>query len=271
MSLNIPTRPYRTEAPALPKGWIREEIPRSAGGISGNRKSDVYYISPSGKRVRSKPELLKILGEHYDLSTFDYHTGKLNPALSNGTNGKSGSKSSGKTNGTNGSGSRYDFTRSLRNDANLVPPIRQTASIFKQPVTVHKCSSENKVKKDANATSEKPKQLYWEKRLSGLRPSYTQNTFEPFELPKNFKPVGPGVLDDIALASITTSLHMNPGAITGQAIGKTKPDADPALFINPEQPLIASTTISNEDIDRQEARVLEMRKKLSEAIESLSG
>merc|ERR1712029_661205 len=112
MSLNIPTRPYRTEAPALPKGWIREEIPRSAGGISGNRKSDVYYISPSGNRVRSKPELLKILGEHYDLSTFDYHTGKLNPALSNGTNG---------------GGSRYDFTRSLRNDANLVPPIRQTA------------------------------------------------------------------------------------------------------------------------------------------------
>ena len=166
--------------------------------------------------------MLKILGDHYDLSTFDYHTGKLNPALSNGTNGKSGSKSSGKTNGTNGGGSRYDFTRSLRNDANLVPPIRQTASIFKQPVTVHKCSSENKVKKDANATSEKPKQLYWEKRLSGLRPSYTQNTFEPFELPKNFKPVGPGVLDDIALASITTSLHMNPGAITGQAIGKVR-------------------------------------------------
>ena len=50
---------------------------------------------------------------------------------------------------------------------------------------------------------------------------------------------------------------------------QTKPDADPALFINPEQPLIASTTISNEDIDKQEARVLEMRKKLSEAIESL--
>ena len=167
--------------------------------------------------MRSKPELLKILGEHYDLATFDYHSGKLNPALSNGTNGKS--KSGSKTNGT---ASRYDFTRSLRNDANLVPPIRQTASIFKQPVTVHKCSSENKVKKDANATSEKPKQLYWEKRLSGLRPSYTQNTFEPFELPKNFKPVGPGVLDDIALASITTSLHMNPGAITGQAIGKVR-------------------------------------------------
>ena len=59
------------------QGWIREEVPRSAGGIS-SRKSDVYYISPSGKKVRSKPELLKILGEHYDLSTFDYFTGKMN-------------------------------------------------------------------------------------------------------------------------------------------------------------------------------------------------
>jgi len=265
MSLNIPTRPYRTEAPALPKGWIREEVPRSAGGISGNRKSDVYYISPSGKRIRSKPELLKILGEHYDLSTFDYHSGKLNPALAT-TNGKSNGGSKSKS---NGGGNRYDFTRSLKNDANLVPPIRQTASIFKQPVTVHKSSSENKVKKDANVTSEKPRQLYWEKRLSGLKPSYPKNTFEPFELPKNFKPIGPGVMDDIALASITTSLHMNSGAIVGQRNNKFKPDADPALYINPEQPLIASTTISNDDIDKQEARVLEMRKKLSEAIESL--
>ena len=114
------------------KGWIREEIPRSAGGISGARKSDVYYISPSGKRIRSKPELLKILGEHYDLATFDYHSGKMNPALAS-TNGKSSGSKGSKSNGTK---TPYDFTRSLRNDASLVPPIRQTASIFKQPVTV---------------------------------------------------------------------------------------------------------------------------------------
>ena len=50
-----------------------------------------------------------------------------------------------------------------------------------------------------------------------------------------------------------------------------KPDADPALYINPEQPLIAATTISNEDIEKQENRVLEMRRKLAEAIEALYG
>ena len=119
------------------QGWIREEIPRSAGGISGHRKSDVYYISPSGKRIRSKPELLKILWEHYDLAAFDYYTGKMNPALAT-TNGKhsSGKVRTNGTSGTSGTKTPYDFTRSLRNDANLVPPIRQTASIFKQPVTV---------------------------------------------------------------------------------------------------------------------------------------
>lgn len=37
------------------------------------------------------------------------------------------------------------YNRTMRNDASLVPPIRQTASIFKQPVTVYK-TQESKVK-----------------------------------------------------------------------------------------------------------------------------
>jgi methyl-CpG-binding domain protein 2 len=46
-----------------------------------------------------------------------------------------------------------------------VPPIRQTASIFKQPVTVIK-TQEGKVKSDLkHGNQEKPKQLFWEKRL----------------------------------------------------------------------------------------------------------
>lgn len=39
----------------------------------------------------------------------------------------------------------YYSNRTMRNDASLVPPIRQTASIFKQPVTVFK-TQESKVK-----------------------------------------------------------------------------------------------------------------------------
>lgn len=56
----------------------------------------------------------------------------------------------------------------MRNDASLVPPIRQTASIFKQPVTVYRTQTEGKVKQDIkHGTQDKPKQLFWEKRLEG--------------------------------------------------------------------------------------------------------
>jgi len=79
------------------------------------------------------------------------------------------------------------------------------------------------------------------------------------------------VSDDIALASITTALHLNSGAIVGQNTSKFKQDSDPALFINPEQPLVTSTEISNSDIEKQEQKVLDMRRKLAEAIESLNG
>lgn len=55
--------------------------------------------------------------------------------------------------------------RGVRSDVSLVPPIRQTASIFKQPVTVYK-TQESKVKTDLkHGSQEKPKQLFWEKRL----------------------------------------------------------------------------------------------------------
>lgn len=50
-------------------------------------------------------------------------------------------------------------SRGVRNDASLVPPIRQTASIFKQPVTVFK-TQESKVKTEIKqGTQEKPKQV----------------------------------------------------------------------------------------------------------------
>lgn len=55
---------------------------------------------------------------------------------------------------------RNVFSRGVRNDASLVPPIRQTASIFKQPVTVYK-TQEGKVKTDfKHGPQEKPKQVW---------------------------------------------------------------------------------------------------------------
>nr|2KY8_A Chain A, Methyl-CpG-binding domain protein 2 [Gallus gallus] len=65
----------RTDCPALPPGWKKEEVIRKSGLSAG--KSDVYYFSPSGKKFRSKPQLARYLGNAVDLSCFDFRTGKM--------------------------------------------------------------------------------------------------------------------------------------------------------------------------------------------------
>ena len=77
------------------------------------------------------------------------------------------------------------------------------------------------MKVDGKQTAaEKPRQLFWEKRLSGLRASYPDEEYQPFLLPGHFKPMGPGVKNDVLLASISTNIHMNNGPIHGQSGGK---------------------------------------------------
>ena len=80
----------RFACPALPAGWIREEVLRS-GGLSAG-KFDVYYYPPGGKKVqyckletildctvqlRSKPELVRVLGDAVNLTNFDYASGTM--------------------------------------------------------------------------------------------------------------------------------------------------------------------------------------------------
>ncbi|XP_078128294.1 methyl-CpG-binding domain protein 2 isoform X3 [Sander vitreus] len=85
----------RTDCPALPPGWKKEEVIRKSGLSAG--KSDVYYYSPptlwkcnpkkdkkinndpSGKKFRSKPQLSRYLGNSVDLGCFDFRTGKMMP------------------------------------------------------------------------------------------------------------------------------------------------------------------------------------------------
>ncbi|XP_069025035.1 methyl-CpG-binding domain protein 2 isoform X2 [Embiotoca jacksoni] len=67
----------RTDCPALPPGWKKEEVIRKSGLSAG--KSDVYYYSPTGKKFRSKPQLSRYLGNKLDLACFDFRTGKMMP------------------------------------------------------------------------------------------------------------------------------------------------------------------------------------------------
>ncbi|XP_030747706.1 methyl-CpG-binding domain protein 2-like [Sitophilus oryzae] len=161
----------------------------------------------------------------------------------------------------------YYSGRGMRNDASLVPPIRQTASIFKQPVTVYK-TQESKVKSDyKNGNQEKPKQLFWEKRLEGLRACDVDGVeFEGMQLPKGLKPVGPNVTEETIIQSVATALHVSSSSVTGQTGTKTSLEKNPGVFLDPKQPLVQSVNISEEDIKKQEERVSAVRRKLQEAL-----
>lgn len=152
-------------------------------------------------------------------------------------------------------------------NTSIVLPIRQTASIFKQSVTLIK-KQECKVRIDlVHGPQEKPKQVFWEKRLQGISAcDKTGSVIETFELPSKIKAVGLELGDETILRSIATALHINGHPITGQNKPKGLLDKSPGVYINPSQPLVLGLHVTDEDIELQEKRVLEARERLKEAL-----
>ncbi|XP_014677086.1 PREDICTED: methyl-CpG-binding domain protein 2-like isoform X2 [Priapulus caudatus] len=211
-------------------------------------------LSPDGKKIRSKPQLAREVGDMIDLSAFDFRTGRMLSGVL---------RKSKRLKGT-----QFDYARGVRNDASLVPPIRQTASIFKQPVTVVKTQNSRVKSELKHGPQDKPKQVFWEKRLQGLHASdINGNALESLNLPHNFKSVGPHVESDTLLQSIATSLHTSGQPITGQTGSKSSLDKNPGVYLNPDQPLMQALMVSEEDIKRQETKVLEARKRLEKALQ----
>jgi len=241
------------ECNALPKGWIREETVRRVGLSAG--RVDVCYYSPGGKKIRSKPQLSRYLGESVDLSTFDFQTGKVNNMLLRKNKKQR---------------TQFDYSRGVRNDTSLVPPIRQTASIFKQPVTVYK-TQESRVKVDfKHGHQDKPKQLFWEKRLEGIKATDPSGVdIDDLDLPKGVQAVGPRINPDTVLQSVATALHTTGQPIVGQTGNKNNLDTNPGVYLNPEQPLIQAVAVQEDDIKVQEEKVTEARRKLQEALKQL--
>ncbi|XP_043277410.1 methyl-CpG-binding domain protein 2 isoform X2 [Venturia canescens] len=162
------------------------------------------------------------------------------------------------------------YSRGVRNNLSLQPPIRQTASIFKQPVTIYK-TQEGKVKDIKHGNQEKPKQLFWEKRLEGMRACDPDGyEFEAMDLPKTLKPVGPYITEETLLQSVATALHLSSQPVTGQTQSKSNLEKNPGVFLNPDQPLIQAVSIMDEDIKKQEDRVAVARKKLEDALRAIS-
>lgn len=114
-------------------------------------------ISPDGQRYRSKQQLAKALGDAVDLTAFDFRSGKLSAVAA-----RKARQHSRVTGGGNGGGPSYEYLRGLKAEACLVAPIRQTASIFKQPVTVvHNMKDYTSTKHDIKTivSNDKPKQV----------------------------------------------------------------------------------------------------------------
>ncbi|XP_051990054.1 methyl-CpG-binding domain protein 3-like isoform X1 [Xyrauchen texanus] len=238
----------RWECSALPNGWKREEVTRKSGLSAG--KSDVYYFSPTGKKFRSKPQLARYLGNSMDLSSFDFRTGKMLMSKLN----------------NNRQQIRYDHNQSKGNpDLNTSLPVRQTASIFKQPVTKVTNHPSNKVKTDTQKAVEQPKQLFWEKKLSGLNVyDIAEELVKTMDLPKGLQGVGPVYSDKTLLSALASALHTSSSPITGQLSAAV--EKNPGVWLNTSQPLCKTFMVTDEDIRKQEDLVYNVRKKLEEAL-----
>ena len=230
---------------SLPHGWRREEVIRKNGLSAG--KIDVYYYSPDGRKFRSKNQLSKVLKDRVDFSNFDYKTGK------NISNSNLYNKS--------------------KFDNNLSLPIRQTASIFKQPVTVVKNHHDSKTRTDLKHgyLQEQPRQLFWEKRLQSLQASdITGNSLPHIHLPSIIQGMVPELIGtDSLLHSIAASLHLGSNAINGQGTPANIIQKNPCARINADQPLMHSVCITDNDIQRQEMKVNDARRRLQQAMNSV--
>jgi len=239
----------------LPAGWKREEIVRQSGLSAG--KTDVFYIAPDGKKIRSKPQLARLLGESFDLSAFDFRTGRTVYSACRKSKRQKGSS--------------YDFARGVRHDASLILPIRQTASIFKQPVTVVRNGPECKPKAELkHGVQDQPKQVFWEKRLQGLRAyDVSEEVLPSMELPRQMQGVGPDLTTENVLQSISAALHVNAAPVVGQSAGKAAIMKNPSINMDTQQPHVHQVDVSTDDIHRQEQRVQVARKKLQEMMSLL--
>uniref|UniRef100_A0A3Q2CVN5 Methyl-CpG binding domain protein 2 n=1 Tax=Cyprinodon variegatus TaxID=28743 RepID=A0A3Q2CVN5_CYPVA len=227
-------------------------LSRTSHGVYHPCPHLLFFFSPTGKKFRSKPQLARYLGNAVDLACFDFRTGKMMPGKLQKNKQKF----------------RHDalsLAKGGKPDLNTALPIRQTASIFKQPVTKVTSHPGNKVKTDLQRAVEPPRQLFWERRLRGLRSSdVSEEVLHAMELPKGLQGIGPDSSDDVLLSAIASALHMSSTPITGQT--SVAAEKNPTIWLNTAQPLCKSFTVTDEQIREQELKVYQARRVLEEAL-----
>lgn len=277
------------ETPALPRGWRREEFSRPKGLSNG--KYQVHYINELGQRFKNKCMLARFMGGEVDLTPFDWRTGKIDPYLKRKVERMIKVRDC------------PDVNRRLRNDHTIKPPLRQTVSNFKLPVTIYRAQPkesppvvppinsvmtrqvQNQIKQannheqqraalaaaEAKTNNFKPRQIFWEKRLQGQHASINDENYEKFFLPRNIKSMLPEhITDDSVVRAIVTSLHDRNSTITvtGQATTKQAINKNPAIYLDPFQPPTQLITVDDNDLKVQEDRVHHYRRELERIIKS---
>ncbi|KAG8454544.1 hypothetical protein GDO86_000970 [Hymenochirus boettgeri] len=115
---------------------------------------------------------------------------------------------------------RYDGINQGKPDLNTALPVRQTASIFKQPVT--------KVTNHHQQTF-LGKKIKWVKCID-----IAEELVKTMELPKDCK-VWPWCTDETLLSAIASALHTSTMPITGQLSAAV--EKNPGVWLNTSQPL----------------------------------
>ncbi|CAL9688833.1 unnamed protein product [Knipowitschia caucasica] len=152
-----------------------------------------------------------------------------------------------------------------RLDLNTTLPVRQTASIFKQPVTKVTKHPKNTVKTDLRRARDPPKQLFWERKLSGLSAfNIAEEIIKSMDLPKGLQGVGLACSDETLLSAIASALHTSGSPVTGQLTAAV--DKNPGVWLNTAQPLCKAFVVTDEDIRKQEKQVQSVRRRLEEAL-----
>ena len=122
----------------------------------------------------------------------------------------------------------------------------------------------------SNKELNKPKQLFWQRRLQGLRSvnSDTNKPSKPIKLQAELKNLTPGGDHETLVHSIITYLHNN-AKVIGQNMSLNALKKNPGIWCNPEQPFCPPFFVTPEMIREQEKRVEIARKNLAESIETL--
>ncbi|XP_036842242.1 methyl-CpG-binding domain protein 3a [Oncorhynchus mykiss] len=147
---------------------------------------------------------------------------------------------------------RYDNNHQIKvkPDLNTTLPVRQTVSIFKQPVTKVTNHPSNKVKTDPHKAVDQPRQC-WSSAVLGEEGGLSafeiaEKLVKTMDLPRGLQGVGPVCSDKTLLSAISSALHTSPNPVTGQLNAAV--EKNPGVWLNTAQPLCKAFMVTDDDV-----------------------